>query len=363
MAILWSNAREKLERYARHAASFSLIGGFIFDYFTLWRIDLWAEDLIFIVYLCAGALCITYLTMHEAGIVKGKWPNHFHAFCLLTMQFIFGGLFGRFFIFYSRSGALATSWPFLLFLAALIIGNERFRKHYTIFTYRMSVFFVALFSFAIFYVPILADEISVRMFVASGGISLIIMVFFSWGLFRALRFAGRVRPILLVASIGSIFIAINFMYAFNIIPPLPLSLENGGVYHEVRRSNGEYIGSGEIQPWYARFHLYPQIHIAPGESVFAFSSVFAPTHITTTITHEWQYYNTEKSQWATASTIPFTIVGGRDGGYRGFSYKARTQPGRWRVNIKTERGQLIGRIKFEIVSVESRPQLETKALN
>ena len=43
-------------------------------------------------------------------------------------------------------------------------------------------------------------------------------------------------------------------------------------------------------------------------------------------------------------------------------YKLHTQPGRWRVNIETERGQLIGRLKFEIIRVPTDPSLETKTL-
>lgn len=342
--------RSTLQRYGRHISSISLIGGFVFDFFTLWRIDLWQEDIIFIIYLVVGAVCIGYLCKHEKP------------FALFVLQFVFGGLFGRFFIFYSRSGELAASWPFLLFLLALLAGNEILRKRYLIFTYRMSVYFIALFSFAIFYVPIIAGEISERIFLVSGVISLMIMGVLIYVLGFIMRDQLRRHFRMLAYSIGVLYAIITAMYFANIIPPIPLSLAASGVYHAVRAENHAYVGSDEQQPWYARFQSYPQIHLANGEPVYVFASVFAPTHITTTIIHRWEYYDEYTKSWKPSTYVSIPIVGGRDGGYRGYSYKEHTTPGRWRVNISTTRGQLIGRVGFTIVPVDTTPPLSDHTL-
>lgn len=356
------SAKEKLARLGRHWSSISLIGGFVFDFFTLWRIDLWLEDLIFIVYIFVAALGITYLTLHEAGMVRGKWADRFHFAFLIVLQFVFGGLFGRFFIFYSRSGSISASWPFLIFFVALFVINERLRDRYTLFTYRMSVFFITLFSFLIFYIPIIAGDMGPSQFLLSGTVSVLLMAAFGWLLFSLVRDKSKFHHRRLVISIGSIFLVINLMYFTNLIPPIPLSIESEGVYHDVHREGDGYVGTHEPAPWYEFFKRYETVHLGVGERIYAFTSVFAPTRINTTVIHEWQHYDETKKSWVTASRIPFEIVGGRDGGYRGYSFKDHTQPGRWRVNIKTDRNQLIGRLKFEITSEGSGPPLETVTL-
>ena len=45
-------------------------------------------------------------------------------------------------------------------------------------------------------------------------------------------------------------------------------------------------------------------------------------------------------------------MGGRDGGYRGYSVKRDPTAGHWRVNVVTEFGQVIGRVSFEVVVVQ-----------
>jgi len=46
--------------------------------------------------------------------------------------------------------------------------------------------------------------------------------------------------------------------------------------------------------------------------------------------------------------VKFPIVGGREGGYRAYSVKSQPASGRWRVDIETAEGQLIGRVPFSV---------------
>ena len=43
-------------------------------------------------------------------------------------------------------------------------------------------------------------------------------------------------------------------------------------------------------------------------------------------------------------------MGGRDGGYRGYSVKGNPQAGDWRVDIETIDGRLVGRIRFTVIA-------------
>jgi hypothetical protein len=89
--------------------------------------------------------------------------------------------------------------------------------------------------------------------------------------------------------------------------------------------------------------------LADGEKVFVFTAVFAPSGLSTLLRHQWQYFNDVTNVWETRSDVRFTIHGGRDGGFRGYSEKYDPEPGSWRVNVLTEHGQIVGRIRFTVV--------------
>ena len=62
------------------------------------------------------------------------------------------------------------------------------------------------------------------------------------------------------------------------------------------------------------------------------------------------------------SRVVFSIVGGRDGGYRGYSLKTNMESGWWRVRVETTRGQVLGQAQFTVETVSSLPVLEKKDL-
>jgi hypothetical protein len=153
-------------------------------------------------------------------------------------------------------------------------------------------------------------------------------------------------------------------YFTNILPPLPLSSSAAGIYHSVWRVPGAYLGIGETeQPWQVQYLGFaPTLHVVSGESLFAYSSVFAPTTIMTTIVHQWQWYDPIQKQWVTRATISYSIAGGRDGGYRGYSTAFMNLMGQWRVNIETSDGRLIERLPFIVEQVALPPPVETITL-
>ena len=55
--------------------------------------------------------------------------------------------------------------------------------------------------------------------------------------------------------------------------------------------------------------------------------------------------------------MSFTLSGGRDEGYRGYSLTSNLAPGKWRVRMETERGQVMGRIGFTVEVVDDVPEL------
>jgi hypothetical protein len=91
-------------------------------------------------------------------------------------------------------------------------------------------------------------------------------------------------------------------------------------------------------------------HRTGSERVYCFTSVFVPNGIQTTITHRWLQYDATAGEWRTTSVIPFTISGGRSGGYRGLTYKQNVTAGEWRVIAEAESGARIGIVDFDVVN-------------
>lgn len=350
-------------RYERRASSAALILGFVIDNLTLKRIDLLFENLALGAYLGVACAGIALVNLYEGGVLRGRFFERARALMPLLIQFAFGALFSGFSIFYFRSGSLAASWPFLLVIFGLLLGNEFLRERYIRLTFQMSILFVAFFSYAIFYVPIVLGRMGAGVFLLSGAASIAVMAGFLYGLF--IFIPQRIRPgkTILFWSIGSIFTAINIMYFTNIIPPIPLSLKEAGAYHSVSRTAlGDYVVMREEQKWYDSLRLRGILHVLSGRPVYVYSAVFAPTVLNIEIVHHWQYYDSEKAKWTSVDRVRFQIAGGRDGGYRGYSLKTSAFPGFWRVDIETGRGQIIGRVKFEIKSAAQPPPLRMDIL-
>jgi hypothetical protein len=242
------------------------------------------------------------------------------------------------------------------------VANDRLKEQRERLAFQVGLFFLSIFAFAIFILPVLIHRIGPAVFLASGALSLLAI----FGFVAALETCSRERiqadRISLVASIAALFVALNAMYFLNLIPPLPLSLKDGEIVHSITRTAaGEYIVRCENRDGLlGYFNVFDDFHEAPGDSVSAWSAVFSPPGLNLTIVHEWQFYDEATRRWATESRITLRVLGGRDGGFRTYSTKSHAAPGLWRVNIKTEAGAVIGRIRFRVVPVNAPVSLRAE---
>lgn len=354
------NIEELAHWYMRYISPLSLIAALLLDYFVfLRRVDLWTGNLLLFFYILVAAACITVMNLIEAGRLSRPWILKVTPLIPVVAQFAFGGLFAGYFSLYSRSAALQISWIFIAILIALLIGNERFVRLYRRFVFQFSMFFLVLFSFFIFFLPVIFGKIGPQMFLASGAVSLAIIAAFYYGLFLLIPERTKLERSGIARSVATIYTLFNILYFTGAIPPLPLALKDAGVYHGVARVGDEYRLLAEPIPWYEVFLRYNTLyHRAPSEPVYAYTAIFAPTDLSTEVAHEWQRYDEDSSEWITEEIIPYFIVGGRDGGFRGYSIKGEAEEGNWRVNVVTEYGQIIGRVGFEVVGVPQPVPIE-----
>lgn len=333
----------------RHASSVAFALGFVWDSLTLTRVDMLYDNIVLTVYITVATVGIIFFHAVSSGKLIA-WPvERIAPWLPLIIQFAFGGLFSGYIIYYSQSGTLIGSWPFILFLLTLFIGNEVLKKRYQTLVFQFAILFIALFSYSIFFIPVLVRSIGTLVFLSSGLVSLVLTA----GVVAAVhklapsRIEEAKKPLLL--SIIGLYVFFNLAYFLNIIPPIPLALKDLGIYHHVEKISSGYAVSYERPLWYRFFDETSRtFHMSPGESVYALSAVFAPTRLNTIILHRWSYYDEASNGWVVASEIPFPISGGRDGGYRGYSFKRKIFEGKWRLEVITQRGQLLGRRTFSI---------------
>jgi len=347
-----------IHKYERYIAPFTFIAGFVIDTLTLKRIDLFLDHLVIIAYIFLAGLAIFIINLHEANRLRYRWVDAAVIFMPVIMQYAFGGLLSAFVIFYTKSASFGKSWIFLLALAVLLIGNEKLRKKYQRLVMQLSIFFTALFSYAIFALPIFIKKIGDSVFLASGVLSIGLLVLFVLFLsyFVSLKIKQNWRVLLF--SIGGIYLAFNILYFADIIPPAPLSLKESGIYHSIERINGEYRVSYEPAPSYLfLYETNPVFGWQEGETIYFFSSVFAPLDINLAVFHRWYFYDDAQKRWLQKESIRFPITGGRDGGYRGYSFKTAIVPGKWMVEVVTGEGRVLGREVFQVVKKELAPEL------
>lgn len=338
-------------RAARHhwmTASFLL--GFLIDNLTLNRVDQTFDQIILAFYITLAMVSTWLLYAATVQRLPESWLTPIKRLAPLLMQYAFGGLLSGMLIFYGRAGAWDTSWPFLIIILIAIFGNETIHDRSTRLVYNLGILFVGLFSYVVLLVPVLTGLMGPWIFIGSGLIALSVMSVFVRLLAILIPKSINFQKRAIVFTLGFIFIGFNFLYFSNLIPPIPLSLKEIGIYHSVIRfGDGTYQVKYEAGEWWQPFKVSDTtIHPTTGESIFCFAKVFAPTKLKTDIVHVWEYKNPTTKRWEEHFRLPYSISGGSGGGYRGYTLISNFQNGRWRCSVETTRGQVLGRERFRV---------------
>jgi len=356
-AIGWARRNE------RQISALSLAGGFAFDSATFGRIDHAVTQAVFIVYLLVAGISIAVLHGLESRPDGRKPSDKTRAILVAITQFALGCLLSGFCVFYIRSASITSSWPFLLAMAAIFIGNEYMRRYHARLVFSGLLFFFALYSYAILLVPVVIGRIGRIPFLISGVIAVLIFFFFM----RALAQLGHERyrgaRMQIFAGMALITVFLNIAYFVRLLPPLPLVLTDAGVYHEVKRVGADFQAQQEEEPpeWQALFGAHAIMHVQKGAKLYLYNAVFAPRGLRTLIVHDWQRLQPGKG-WVSQQRISVPITGGREDGFRYYSTKTSPLPGQWQVNILTGDGRSVGRVRFAVEEQAVPPATGVKIL-
>lgn len=364
MSSLLSKAKNNywMRLAQKHWLTLMFIFGFVGDFLLLNKVDDAFDNSILLFYVVLAAVSIIFLYASAAGKLPEKINNLLRRYTPMALQYAFGGLLSGMLIFYGRSSSLADSWPFLLIFAVVIYLNETTKDRSGRLVLTISMFFVGLLSYIVLVVPVFTGKMGEWVFVGSGILALTLM----FGLLSILR---RIVPNfismhwrVLLFSIGTIFATMNFLYFTNIIPPIPLSLKDVGIFHSVVRfDNGDYQLKYEKGEWWEFWKDSDSVfHPTRGGNVFCFAKVFAPTRLDTNIYHRWEHYDEAERRWETRSRLQYAISGGRASGYRGYTQIGNYSEGKWRCSVETERGQVLGRREFRVDTMNPPQELVTR---
>lgn len=328
--------------------------GFLWDALTLTRIDNLIDNLIFLAYLAilGGLLLLT-----TRFTVNAPVPRVFLRFSRYTpwaMQFLFGSLFSGYVVNYFKSMTLAGSAFFFIVLVALLITNEYLESRMTNVYMTLALYFFCVFAFLAFFIPVATGYMNRFVFVLAGLLSLAVIAGLTRYIWPVLIECSTAHVVRLMAPSAGIWLLMTVLYFANLLPPVPLSMKEGGIYRGVERQGNTFVLTYEKPvPWHFWRHTTDKFHYKQGDTAYCFSAVFAPRRLQKRIYHHWKFYG--KGGWTSAGKVGFGITGGRDAGYRGYTFKSNLTPGRWRVDVETEEGQIMGRISFDVVEGEAGP--------
>lgn len=367
MNTFWSSYKNStmgrlIKRHEKYAPIIFFIGGFVFDTLTLGRIDRLYDLIVLCTHMSLLTITIYIFNLTDDGKFKNTLLERYKDYFPLVIQFFFGGLSSAYVIYFSRSVSLSKTASFFVILLILLFANEFLKKRISNKYLQFSVYFFINFIFFTFMIPVYIREMNTFIFIISGLVSLsasltlIVLIYY-----KSPSARKEIKLFKIVGIILTIYFLINIFYFFKIIPPVPLALQHGIVAHNIELDNNNYIVTHERDDSFIfwRDHRIEFIH-KPNKNVYVFTSIFAPTDLKKSIVHRWKWYNPESNSWEIVEDIGYNITGGRDDGFRGYTYKSNVKTGKWKIDVITKEEELVlGVVDFEIII---NPNLKPKRL-
>lgn len=353
MNILLAPFQRLWDYYQKHKGiigPFYFAFGFILNNLNPKRIDIMEDNYLLLAYIALAGMLIVLSHLIESGRLRIPFFENRANWISAGIQFFMGGLFSKHVQFYFQSSSGVKSFLFIAALMALLLVNEFYKKKFNYLYLQFAMYFMASFSFFIFFLPIVTKEMGQKTFLLGGAIgfafTLIILALVCFATSKVTQKSFlRSTSVILV-----LYILLNVFYFMRWIPPVPMALKHYGIYHHVNKSDYLYTLQFEKPDWYQFWRKSNSVYkYRQGDTVFCFTSIFAPTEMKKTIYYKWQQFNPDKKEWVTQERLSYSLQGGREGGYRGYSYKTTIWAGEWRIEITTEEDILLGELDFDVV--------------
>ena len=357
----------KFHKYVRthkkYAPLLFFILGFLWDSLTLGRIDRLYDVVVLCSHMTLLTVSIYLYNLVDTENGNTKFLQKYGLYLPLAIQFFFGGLSSAYVIYFSRSVSLSKTAAFFFLLLVLFIANEFLRKRISNKYLQFGFYFFVNFIFFSFFIPVVLKQMNTTIFIASGIVSFASTISLFFLVYTSSKEAKEEisKPKMLTLLI-SIFVFINGCYYFRLIPPVPLALDKGIVAYNVTVENSKYLVTYEVDEWYFFWRDHKvDFNKLPNEPVYVFTSIFAPTDLKKQIYHRWKWFNETNKKWEVVEEIGYKITGGRNDGFRGYTFKNNIWDGFWKVEVVTKEDLVLGVVDFTInKKVKTETQLVTK---
>jgi hypothetical protein len=326
----------------------TFVAGFLFDFFTMQRIDAWLDLAFQLAYL--GGLTVLLVYQHRE--VTGRWtPTGLTArswrYSVEALHFLYGGLLSAYVVLYFRSSTSSRAAVFLVLLVGVMVVNEVPRVRGAGYRLRAGLYAFCVLSFLTYFIPLIVGRIDAWVFL----LSLLSSGAVVWQVTRWLApgpDAVAERRGLFVPAAG-VLVFIGALYVLRLIPPVPLSVQFQGIYHEVfRDARGftlVYTDPPAWAPWRRDSRPFER---RSGDRLHYFVRVFAPSGFRHRVVIRWDVFHPTSGTWMTTDRILLDVVGGRADGFRGATVKSNFMPGEWRVTAETEDGRALATLTFRV---------------
>lgn len=331
--------------------------GFVWDALTIGQrvrvSDLWRLG----AFLVAAGLLVLWLAFRESRELaepaaeqglRGRVAAIAWQAPYLLLQFFFGGIFSALFILYFKSSGHLGTWLTATVLGALLVGNEfagrRYGQYFTLIWALFALNAILLFNFAL---PHAVGSLNSWWFYASTASGILLTQFLWW---LSSGQPGRILPSWVVA--GTLLLA----WSFDMIAPVPLVKQDLAVGHEFAQEGTRFALKVEPAPsWQFWRDQGATVHVPEGGRLYGVSAVFAPLGIVAAMEHRWEVRDADG--WRLVYRSRFQSTGGREHGFRGYSWVLNPQRGEWRLVVATQDGRTIGILSFTVE--RGAPALET----
>ncbi len=257
----------------------------------------------------------------------------------LLIQFFYGGVFSALFILYFRSSGHLGSWLTAAVLGGLLVANEFAGDRYgRRFTLTWSLFALNAILLLNFVLPHLAGSLDPLWFYASTMTGVVLA--------HGLRLMAPGRPGRILPAWG---IAVTLLLAWNLgmIAPVPLVKRDMAVGHDFERAGDRFLLRVEqASPWQFWRDQSSVVHVAEGGRLYGVSAVYAPLRVAADLEHRWEVR--KNGGWRLVYRDRFRSTGGRERGFRGYSWVLNPKPGDWRFIVGTQDGRTIGLLQVRV---------------